>query len=124
MSKVFALLSTTMIVAGLITVATAADDEKPVAKHSTKEVMKDAHKSGLIKKVVGKTASDEERDQLVELYIAMAQNDAPKGSQKDWKILTSRLVVAAADAAEDPENVDALKKVTNCGACHKAHKPA
>ena len=122
MSRVFALLSVTVIVAGLFTAATAADDDKPLEKHSIKDVMKTAHKMGLVQKVVGKEASDEEREQLVELYIAMAENDAPKGSQKEWKVRSARLIVAAADAAEDPENVDALKAASNCGACHKAHK--
>ena len=45
------------------------------AKYTTKEVMAEAHKGGLMKKVADLKASDEEKTKLVELYVALSQND-------------------------------------------------
>ncbi len=98
-----------------------AEDEKP--KHTTKEVMKLAHKGGLMKKVVDGKATDAEKKQLVELYTSMAGNKPPKGDAEAWKEKTDAVVAAAKAAAEGKEGAGPLlQKATNCMGCHSAHK--
>lgn len=99
----------------------AAEEEKP--KHTTKQVMKLAHKGGLLKKVVDGKATDAEKKQLVELYTSLAGNKPPKGDAAAWKEKTDAVVAAAKDAAEGKEGAGALlTKATNCMGCHKDHK--
>ncbi|MEX2176916.1 MAG: hypothetical protein WD872_21290, partial [Pirellulaceae bacterium] len=73
-----------------VSVATNAEDAKP--KHTIKDVMKLAHKGGLMKKVVEGKASDEEKTKLVELYVALAGNKPPKGDEAAWKEKTDAVV--------------------------------
>ncbi len=122
MLRLFSVLAAAVVIAGLWSAATAEEEGGKKAKKTIKEVMKDAHKSGLHKKVLSEKASKKEREELLELYIAMSDNSPPKGDQKSWKILTSRLIIGADDAVNDPSDVKELKKATNCGNCHKKHK--
>jgi hypothetical protein len=97
------------------------DDEKP--KFTIKEVMKTAHKGGLLDKVAKGTASEEEKKQLAELYVALHKHVPPKGSPESWKEKTEALVKASKDVLAGKEGSAAtLKKVANCQACHKEHK--
>lgn len=105
-------LAVALMSAGLLW---ADDKDKP--KYTTKEVMKLAHKEKLLNKVMEGKASDDEKKKLVELYEAMAANKPPKGDADNWKKLNDALVDAAKKA-----DADALKKASNCGACHSAHK--
>jgi len=92
-------------------------------KLTIKEVMKKAHvppakgEPSLLAKVTSGKASSEERKELVSLYQALAKNDPPKGEQDSWKEKTEALVKAA-----KANDADALKKASNCAACHKEHK--
>jgi len=93
------------------------------AKYTIKEVMKDAHKGGLMKKVADGKADDTEKKKLVELYKALAQNSPPAGEADDWKMKTTALVDASTKAAGgDAAAAATLPKLANCAACHKAHK--
>ena len=93
------------------------------AKFTIKEVMKEAHKDGLLKKVASGKADDDERKHLAELYKALSQNTPPKGDADDWKMKTTVLVDASSKAAKgDEKAATALLKLANCGACHKEHK--
>jgi hypothetical protein len=99
--------------------------QDPAPELSIKEIMARAHKppANLLRKVAQGKASAEETKQLLELYKALAQNEPPKGDAQAWADRTS-LLVSAAQAAVDGE-ADAgqkLTKVTNCMACHSAHK--
>lgn len=105
--------------------ANAADDEKP--KYTIKQVMEKAHKGNdaLLKKVAGGSAGADEKKTLLEMYVALGKNKAPKGDADSWNEKTTAIVTAAKAVAEDKEGgIAALKKATNCGACHKAHKPS
>jgi hypothetical protein len=96
-------------------------DEKP--KHTIKEVMKTAHKEGLLKKVQDGTATDAEKKKLADLYVALHENVPPKGSAESWKEKTEALVKASKDVLEGKKDSgDSLKKAANCAACHKEHK--
>ena len=99
-------------------------DDKADPQHTVKEVMKIAHKDGLLKSVAGGKASDEEKKQLLDLYVSLWENEAPAGDADSWKTKTGNVVAAAAKVVAGRDGaVDELKKSTNCGACHKAHKP-
>jgi hypothetical protein len=103
------------LLAGWGLVVEAADDAKP--KHTISEVMIEAHKKGLLTKVVSGKASDAEKKQLCELYESLAANKPPKGSAVEWKSKTDAIVAACKKG--DPK---ALKAAVNCGVCHKAHR--
>jgi hypothetical protein len=99
----------------------AAEDEKP--KYTIKAVMKAAHKGGLMKKVADGKASDGEKKQLVEFYVALAANKPPKGDEASWKEKTAALLAAAKDAEAGKDGAGAaLTKAANCMGCHSAHK--
>ena len=93
------------------------------AKYSIKEVMKEAHKGGLMKKVASGQATQQEKDKLVDLYVALQQNKPPKGEEGSWKEQTEKLIVVAKKAAKgDDAAAKSLPKVVQCGACHNVHK--
>ncbi|HVX13221.1 MAG TPA: hypothetical protein VHC22_18695 [Pirellulales bacterium] len=100
----------------------ADDDEKP--KYTIKEVMKKAHKDGLMKKLADGGGTKADAEELLDLYKAMAKNKAPKGDAESWKTKTKALVDAAQNVVDDKPGARAeLMKAANCAECHKAHKP-
>jgi len=106
-----------------LSLSRAADDAEP--KYTIKEVMKLAHKDGLMKKVASGDGTKEDAEKLLELYTALGENKPPKGDAADWKERTDALIQAAQDAVDGKEGAGAeLQKAANCAACHKAHKPA
>ena len=107
----------------LMLVAAAGDDDK-AKKLTIADVMQQAHKAPLLKSVAKGTASDEEKQKLLELYVAMAELDAPVGDKASWNEKTSLLVEAAkAAVAGEAEAGNLLTKASSCKACHTAHKP-
>ena len=113
---------------GFVTVQSigfAADEggEKK-AKHTIKEVMKKAHKDGLLKKVTAGDASADEQRQLLDLYISLVENAPPMGEMDSWHRLAGGSALAAAKLVVGRDGAIAeLKQATNCKACHTAHKP-
>jgi surface antigen len=104
-----------------ITLVSLAQD-KP--KYSIKEVMKTAHKGGLMKKVASGKATAEEKKQLLEFYEALAANKPPQGDEAEWKTQTAVLVAAARAAAEGKEGAaEKLTDLVKCADCHKTFKP-
>jgi hypothetical protein len=93
-------------------------DEKP--KYTIKEVMEQAHKSGLLKKVSAGTADKADREKLAELYKALMESKPPKGDAEEWKKTTTVLHKIAEDAIKDPDAGKKLK--VNCGQCHGKFK--
>ncbi len=106
----------------------AADDKKDAPKYTTNEVMIAAHKgdSNLLKKVVDGTATQEDKDKLVDLYTAMAANTPKKGDAAKWVEINKPIVAAAKAVAADKDGskklVADLQKATACMACHKEFK--
>jgi hypothetical protein len=97
----------------------AADDPK----FKIKDVMKEAMKGGLCKKVADGAANKEEKEKLVALFTALGMNKPPKNDDADWKDRTKALLDAAkACAKDDKDGPAALKKAANCKACHDNHK--
>src|SRR5438128_1648582 len=83
-----------ILIVGLALAITVGSDagEKKEPKHTIKEVMKIAHKGGLMKKVAAGKASPEETKQLAELYKSLSENKPPKGELADWKNRTVKLL--------------------------------
>ena len=104
-------------------VALAADDAAGEPAHSIKDVMKLAHKDGLLKKVLAGDASQEEKLKLLDYYISLVQCEPPKGDIQSWHNLAGRSALAAAKMAVGRDGAaEELKAATNCAACHDAHK--
>jgi hypothetical protein len=109
-----------VIVAGTDS-SSAQDKDKP--KFTISEVMQQAHKGGVLKAVQSGSASDEQKKQLVEYYTALTQNAPPAGDKDAWKKQTTAMKEAAEKAAKgDEKGVAELKKIVNCGNCHKMFK--
>jgi hypothetical protein len=101
----------------------SAGDDKP--KFTIKEVMAKAHKGkpALCGKVAGGKASKEEKEELVQYYIALTKNKPPKGDAGSWKEKTEALVAAAkACLADEKDGPAKLQKAVNCKGCHEVHK--
>jgi surface antigen len=112
----------TAVVGQACLILSAAEDNKP--KYKIKEVMKEAHKGGLLKKVTSGKADKEDKEKLLEFYIALSKNKPPKGDLDDWKERTGTMVVVAKEVVEAKEGAEKkLAKTVNCGACHSLHKP-
>jgi hypothetical protein len=107
---------------GCIGLFASAQDDKP--KFTIKEVMEKAHKSKLCGKVADGKASKEEKDGLVEMYIALSQNKPPKGDAKSWETKTKALVEAAKECVKDDKVGGPKLKaaIDGCMSCHKVHK--
>jgi hypothetical protein len=106
----------------------AAAEAKP--KYAIKEVMKGAHvpakegEKSLRDIVLGGKSTPEQKQQLLDFYISLAENEPPKGDKEAWAKKTSAVVLGAAMIVVGRENgADVLKKATVCAACHKDHKP-
>ncbi len=100
------------------------DEGEKKAKHSIKEVMKKAHKDGLLKKVTSGDASAEDQRELLDLYISLVENTPPQGEMDSWHRLAGGAALAAAKVVVGRDGaVVELKEATNCKACHDVHKP-
>jgi hypothetical protein len=116
---VFAVFSS-LVVLGLV--GFAAQDEP---KYTIKEVMKEAHKGGLLKKVSEGKATEEEKEKLLDLYKALAKNKEPQGPHEDWEKRTKAIVTAAEEVVKgDAAASKKLAAVVNCKECHGIHRPA
>ncbi len=123
--KLARILIATLAVFGSVSLVgvVLADHHEGKPKHTTKEVMKQAHKDGLLKKVVAGEASQEEKLLLLDLYVSLIENEPPKGSMDSWQALAGRSALAAAKVAVGREGATVeLKEATNCKACHEVHK--
>lgn len=104
------------------TIAQEEGGEAP-AKHTVKEVMKLAHKDGLLKKITDGEGEQKDKEQLLALYVDMWDAEPSKGSIESWRKLTGDAIVAAARVVVGKDgSIAELKTRTNCANCHKAHK--
>ena len=115
-----------LLFAGILNSTILAQDEQEQEEKeppTIKEIMKTAHKDGLVKKAATGKASDEEKTQLVELYKYLAEATPPRGEQKSWDEKTKALVDAATAVQKYEKNASKLlSKASNCTDCHKVHK--
>ena len=118
------LLSLAVAVALFVPVVSVfAADEEDGPKHSIKEVMKEANKGGLLKKVTSGEATQDEKLQLLDYYVSLVESKPEKGDMNSWNELAGKSALAAAKVAVGREGAtEELKAATNCAACHKIHK--
>lgn len=114
-----------MAVAGFVTASFARTAEP---KYTIKEVMEKAFKdmrNGLCAKVASGKASKEEKEELADLFHALAENKPPKGMDKSWEAKTKALADAADAIAtkDDKAALPKLRAAANCQGCHSQHKP-
>ncbi len=109
----------TLVLAGLMLgvagLGMAREEEKP--KYTIKQVMKEAMKGGLLKKVASGEGDKEDSAKLVELFTALADDKPSKGDLDTWKEKTTALLKAT--KAGDGK---AMQKAANCKACHDIFK--
>lgn len=116
----------TKVLAGVVlvlTVAMAGMVHADEAASSIKDVMKKAHKSGLLKKVVKGEGTAADAKELLALYEAMAKFEPKKGDADSWKSNTTAVVDAAKAVVDGKAGaVKSLSAATSCKGCHNAHK--
>lgn len=101
-----------------------AEDSEPAVKYSIKDVMQNAHKAGLLKKVLDGEASQADKLALLDHYVSLTESKPPQGSPEGWEAKSNAVVVAAAKVAVGRDDgMELLKGATNCAACHKEHRP-
>lgn len=121
------------IAAGMSVIAGTAyaDKKAPAAagapKYSIEEVMKKVHKpkaKSVFDRILGGTASAEDKALMVEAYESMLLATPPKGDAAAWKAKCQAIVDAAKAVAAggDAKAVAALKTATNCKSCHDTHR--
>ena len=122
----FATLIICLLFAGSSNPAAAAiifDDEEPKKELTIKDIMDQAHKQGLVKKVATDKATEAETKTLHELYTKLAKLSPPRGDKASWDTKTKALVDAAKAAVDKDATFKAkLKAATKCADCHKLHK--
>src|SRR5436309_3496267 len=93
-------------------------------KNSIQDVMQQAHKGGLLKKVTEGKGSKQDKADLLEMYTDLSKNKPPKGDDKSWKAKTDPIVTAAKAVVAGDKGAEAkLKKAVDCMGCHSVHKP-
>ena len=101
----------------------ASQGQEKKAKYEIKEVMKQAMKGGLAKKVAEGKATEAEKKQLVDLFVALHENNPPRGEKGAWEKATLALVDASKAAEKgDDKAGKAIAKLINCANCHKQFK--
>jgi hypothetical protein len=101
----------------------AADEDGDKPKFTTKQIMKQAFKGPLLKKVASGDGSEEDAKKLNEMLVALSKNKPEKGDAESWKKFTDPLLKAGKAAVDGVDDAGAmLKKAANCKECHKAHK--
>ena len=123
MKKILAIL-TVACIAFCSSAFVFADHHKSKAKYTIKKVMQEAMKKGKLKKVLAGDASDDEKKELLDLYISLMENKAKVGDADSWHKKSEAVVLAAAAVVVGRDGaMDQLKGATNCKACHDVHKP-
>ena len=81
-------------------------------------------KDSMLNKITSGKGTDEDHKKLLELYEFMATQKPPMGDEAGWKTKADALVTVAKDVVAKKEGaLDALKKASDCKACHSVHKP-
>jgi hypothetical protein len=106
-----------------VTVEVRGQSDAP--KYTIKEVMAKAHgKNNLVKKLALGTATDSDKNNLIEYYEALVKNKPPRGDLNAWTRRTETLLAAAKVAVKGTKaDFPRLRKAVDCDACHAQHKP-
>ncbi|TVP99965.1 MAG: hypothetical protein EA381_08430 [Planctomycetaceae bacterium] len=122
--SVFGCLALGCLLSALVgTSQTSVAQEPDAAKPTIKDVMKSGHKDGLLKKILDGDATQQEKQELLDLYITMFELKPEKGDIESWQRLAGGAALAAAKVVVGrPDGLETLKVATNCKACHDPHK--
>jgi hypothetical protein len=120
--RIVTILGPLALMAGFLLGGPTAGDEGS-KELAVVDVMQQAHKDGLLKKVTAGEASEAEKKQLLKLYVALWDTEPPMGELPSWKEKTGELVVGAAKVVLGEDGAESNLKV-NCAACHKSHRPS
>jgi hypothetical protein len=114
----------------IVAAVQAQNTEKAEPKHAIKDVMKQAHTPGeaggksLLQRVTAGDASNDDKVQLLDLYVSLVENDPPRGDADEFMKKAGAAALAAAKVVVGREGApEALKAAVNCAACHRDHKP-
>ena len=99
----------------LLPAANAAEDL------TISDIMKEAHKEGMLKRITRGPAAEGDQERLLELYTLLATKSPPQGDKSDWDERTAAMVDAAKAAVAG--DTSKLKRAVNCRDCHNYHKP-
>jgi hypothetical protein len=129
--RVYLTIGFLLAAVGVVHTFVQAGQDTPQAKpkHAIKEVMQGAHvapqgEQSLLLRVAAGNASPEEQQQLLDLYISLAENEPPRGELAAFQAKTRPIIIAAAKVVVGREGAGAeLRKAVNCAACHREHKP-
>ena len=125
-SRTVLVLSAAVLVAGGAFVFAKSKKVKKEVKprYTIEQVMKQAHKKKLVDKVIDGKASQEEKEKLLDLYLALWNNKPPRGDLQSWKNKTGDVIVAAARVVLNEDGaLEQLDQATDCRACHNVHRP-
>jgi len=125
MIRILSSIAVLGLLVGIAWHAASAQDESESSapQHTIQEVMKLAHKDGLLKKVLDGKGRHKDAMELIDLYASLADNQPPKGDAESWKAKTDALIIAAARfSVRRKDGIAKLKVASNCKACHSAHK--
>lgn len=101
-----------------------ADHHESKAKYTVKKIMQEAMKGGKLKKVASGNASDEEKKELLDLFLSLKENKPKTGDADSWQRKSGAVVMAAASVVVGREGaLEQLNAATKCKSCHDAHKP-
>lgn len=101
-----------------------APETKDDPKVSINDIMTKAHgRLGLRSKLLSDKATQEEKDELLELYVVLGKHKPPKGDAASWKKRTDALVKATKDMIEGKSGAKTrFNNASRCKDCHDQHK--
>ncbi len=112
------------IVANITTGPTASEVEAP-KQMTIAEIMKSIHEGKASKAVLAPQGklSDDDLNQMLELYGLMAAMTPPKGDKEHFQQLTHSLIAATKGLlAKTPGADDEFKQAVDCKSCHSQHR--
>ena len=119
----------TAVLIGLVStlaISTSANTTIPTVDDGPKKVkaiMAALHKKGLHKKVMTGKATDDEKKQMVDLYVDLVENSAPKGEEIEWKMQAGTAMLAATKVLLGRDDaLEEYEKASNCKGCHSKFK--
>ncbi len=112
------------IVANVTTGPTASEAEAP-KQMTIGDIMKSIHEGKASKAVLAPQGklSDDDLNQMLELYGLMAAMTPPKGDKEHFQQLTHSLIAATKGLlAKTPGADDEFKQAADCKSCHSQHR--
>lgn len=102
-------------------VSTASADDHEIIESVMKNGMKG--KDALVAKIKAGKGSKEDIQKLHDMFVKLAKTKRDKGDPASWTAKTSALVKATDMLVKgNKKGIGALKKASNCKACHSIHK--